>query len=220
MRSGPCRSGPRAGDAPDPGREVSAVLRRRRMSRWGPKPNPPSRLRHRQLLAQHGGVVPGPRAHGQGWAVCRRRGFGRGKPCVPTRPAIAVGRPLGASCCCSRWRQHYCFPVVTAATMDIGARPAGLYRLGPGADPGGRRYLGGRHRHPDPAGLDRPVPPAVGVCLHRGRDRGRRGDHLAGARGGPGCGDRPPGAAMGLTRRADLRRRAWSKQSIPTSSPG
>jgi hypothetical protein len=53
------------------------------------------------------------------------------------------------------------------------------YRIGTSADPGRRCHLRGRHRHLGTADLDSPVPPQVGVRLHRGGDRRRRGDHLA-----------------------------------------
>ncbi len=78
--------------------------------------------------------------------------------------------------------------------------PLAVRRLGTGPDPSRGHHLRGGHRGADPAHLDRPVPPPLGVGLRPDRDRGG-GSRRLGGPVGSGRGDRPPGAAVGRARR-------------------
>ena len=144
---------------------------------------------------------------GQGGAVRRRGGPGRGQPGPAVGPRVGRGR-AGQRAAAARGRGRLPAAVVTAAALDGGAGPAHLHRLGAGPRPGGRLHVGGRHRDPDPAGVDGTVSPPVGIGVRGGRHRRRRDHHLAHARGGPGRGDRPPGGLLGVAGGPDLGRGA------------
>ena len=86
-----------------------------------------------------------------------------------------------------------------ASRLDARACPSGLHWMGAGSHPGRRHRLGRGPGRADPAYLDRPVPPPVGVDMCRGRDRGSRDRHV-GRPVSAGRGHGPPCAAVGGAR--------------------
>ena len=136
--------------------------------------------------------------------------------CRSPRVGDALGRGHGGQrAAAARGGRGVPASVVAAARVDDGARPTRLYRLGAGPRPGGRLDLRCRHRDPDPAGVDGPVSPPVGIHLRRSRGRRRRGDHLTDTGRRTGRGDCPPGHFLDIPGRPHLRGHARAARPDP-----